>query len=285
MSKVAIVTDSTVNIPADLARGCPIYIAPLQVIWGSETYRDGVDIHPGEFYQRLKNEKVSPTTSQPSPAVFHEMYKSLLDQGYEILSVHVTGKLSGTMDSATQAQQEFPGAKIEIFDSNTIAMAMGFPVLTAARAAQQGATLQECRALVEKGCSNSGVLFTVSTLEYLRRGGRIGGAAAFLGTALNLKPILELRNGRIEAVERVRTMSKAIDRLLDLFEERVDSKRPVCIAGLHAYAPEEGRQLLERARQRFSISDVSEAILSEISPVIGTHTGPGCIGLAFMAGI
>jgi DegV family protein with EDD domain len=163
-------------------------------------------------------------------------------------------------------------------------MAMGFPALAAAKAAAAGATMEECKSIVERGCSQSGVLFAVSTLEYLRRGGRIGGAAAFLGTALNLKPILELREGKIEAVERVRTMNKAIDRLLDLFEERIGTRRPVQIAALHANAPEEARKLLERARQRFDQSDISAAVLSEVSPVIGTHTGPGCMGLAFQAG-
>jgi DegV family protein with EDD domain len=124
----------------------------------------------------------------------------------------------------------------------------------------------------------------VATLEYLRRGGRIGGAQAFLGTALNLKPILELRNGRVEAIERVRTMGKTIDRLIDLFEERVGGRRPVHIGVLHAKAPEEARLLLERTRERFSSSDISEAVLAEVSPVVGAHAGPGTLGLAFMIG-
>lgn len=285
MSKVAIVTDSTANIPPEIAQDYPISIAPLQVIWGNETFRDGVDIHPTEFYTRLEQSKTSPTTSQPSPATFISIYRPLLDQGYDILSLHISAKLSGTFDSAVQARQVFPGANIEIVDCNTTAMALGFPVLDAARAAIHGATLQECKTIAEKGCQHTGVLFAVSTLEYLRRGGRIGGAAAFLGTALNLKPILELRDGHIEAIERVRTMGKAIDRLLELFVERIGDQRPIRIAGLHAKAPEEGRQLVERARQRFNAGDVSEVMLAEISPVLGCHTGSGCIGLAYMAGM
>jgi len=285
MGKVALVTDSTATIPAELAKGYPIYVAPLQVIWGNETFRDSIDIQPAEFYQRLEKAKVMPSTSQPSPAVFNEIYRNLLDQEYDILGVHISSKLSGTLDSAIQARQEFPGARIELVDSRSTSMAMGFSVLAAARAAVHGATLQECRALAEKANENSGLFFAVSTLEYLRRGGRIGGAAAFLGTALNLKPILELRDGRIEAVERVRTMSKAIDRLLDLFIESIGPRRPVYIAGLHANAPEEARLLLERARQRFSVSEISEALLAEVSPVLGTHAGPGTIGLAFMTGL
>lgn len=285
MSKVAVVTDSTINIPVDVAKDYPISVVPLQVIWGQETFRDSVDIQPREFYTRLKDAKVMPTTSQPSPAAYIELYSKLLDQGYDILSVHISSKLSGTLDSAQQAKAHFNGARIELVDSMSTSMAVGFPLLAALRAAKQGATIDECRETVEQGCANSGVLFAVSTLEFLHRGGRIGGAAAFMGTALNLKPILELRNGRIEAVERVRTMSKAIDRLLDLFEERIGSRRPVSIASLHANAPEEARLLLERARQRFNASEVSEVVESEVSPVLGTHTGPGTVGLAFMAGV
>jgi DegV family protein with EDD domain len=285
MSKVAVVTDSTVNIPADIAKHYPIFVVPLQVIWGDDTFRDSIDITPSEFYTRLKGAKVMPTTSQPSPALFIELYRKLLDQGYDILSVHISSKLSGTLDSATQARDHFPGSAIELVDSMSTSMAVGFPVLTAVRAAAQGATLYECKTLAEQGCDNSGILFAVSTLEFLHRGGRIGGAAAFLGTALNLKPVLELRSGRIEAIERVRTMGKAIDRLLDLFEERVNHRFPVRIASLHANAPEEARMLLDRACERFSKSDISEVTLTEISPVLGTHAGPGTIGLAYMVGM
>lgn len=285
MSKVAVVTDSTAYIPPDLSKGYPIYIAPLQVIWGEETFRDGIDIQPVEFYNRLQNAKVMPTTSQATPAAFIEIYRNLLDEGYEILSAHISSKLSGTLDSARQAREHFPGASIELVDTLTTSMAMGFPVLLAAQAAKQGATLKECKELLLKGCQNSGVLFAVSTLEFLRRGGRIGGAQAFLGTALNLKPILELRDGKIEAIERVRTMSKTIDRLLDLFEERVGGRRPIYIAALHVNAVNEAQQLLARCLQRFPESDIRERVLADVSPVLGTHVGPGTIGLTFVAGV
>lgn len=285
MSKVAVVTDSTINIPADLAKPYPLFVVPLQLIWGDETFRDSVDITPAEFYARLKTDKVTPSTSQPSPAVFIELYRKLLDQDYDILSVHISSKLSGTLASAEQARDHFPGANIELIDSMSTSMATGLPLLHTLRAAAQGATLRECTALVEQGLANSGVLFAVSTLEFLHRGGRIGGAAAFLGTALNLKPILELREGRIEAIERVRTMNKAIDRLLDLFEERINRRSPVWISALHVEASNEASELLNRATQRFNNSDVIESNISEVSPVVGTHAGPGTIGLAYMAGI
>ena len=285
MSKVAVVTDSTINIPADLAKPYPLYVVPLQLIWGDDTYRDNVDITPAEFYARLRTAKINPSTSQPSPAVFIELYRKLLDQGYDILSVHISSKLSGTLASAIQAKDHFPGANIELIDSMSTSMGVGLPLLYTLRAAAQGATLKECKNMVEQGCANSGVLFAVSTLEFLHRGGRIGGAAAFLGTALNLKPILELREGRIEAIERVRTMSKAIDRLLDLFEERVNRRYPVWVSALHVDAANEARELLDCAIQRLDKNNVVESNISEVSPVVGTHAGPGTIGLAYMAGI
>lgn len=285
MSKVAVVTDTTAYIPQSLCEGLPIYTAPLQIIWGQETFRDVVDIQPSAFYTRLQNAKVMPTTSQPAPAVFVDIYQKLLDQGYDILSVHISSKLSGTFDSAVQALQSFPGARIELIDSLTTSMGMGFPVLNAARAAAQGATLEACKAIVERGSANSGILFAVATLEFLHRGGRIGGAAAFLGTALNLKPILELRSGRIEAIERVRTMGKATDRLIDLFVERVGDHRPVQIAALHGNAHDAASQMLERAKERFAAADIKEAVLTDVSAVVGAHTGPGVLGLAFSADV
>jgi DegV family protein with EDD domain len=285
MSKVAVVTDSTAYISPELAKDLPVRFVPLQVIWGEKTFRDNVDISPDEFYTRLKSDKVTPTTSQPSPGSFQLVYQELLEAGYEILSVHISGKLSGTLDSAAQARATFPGARIELVDSNTTSLAMGFPVLAAVRAAQQGASLQDCKALAEKGCQNTGILFAVNTLEFLRRGGRIGGAQAFLGTALNLKPILEVRGGRIEAVERVRTMSKALDRLIDLFEERIGSRRPLHIGVVHAQAEAEACLLLERVTTHFGSDLISETQMAPVSPVLGTHVGPGTMGLAFMAGL
>ena len=284
MSKVAVVTDSTAYIPSEMIQGLPISVVPLQLIWGSETFLDGVDIQPSEFYQRLPDAKVMPTTSQPTPAAFIDVYQKLLDNGYEIVSAHISSKLSGTVDSALQAKAHFPNARIEVIDTLSTSMAMGFPVLSAARAAMMGATLGECKTIIERGSSNSGILFSLNTLEFLRRGGRIGGAQAFLGTALNLKPILELRDGKVEAVERVRTLSKSIDRQLDLFIERVGSRRPVRIATLHANSPQGAQQLLDRAVQRFSQGEVVDTLMTDVSPVIGVHTGPGCIGLVFVAG-
>lgn len=282
MTKVAVVTDSTANLPDEVLAQYSIEIVPLQVIFGEESLRDGVDISPTEFYTRLRQTKVNPSTSQPSPADFQAVYQRLLDEGYEVISIHISGKLSGTMDSAIQAKNMLPGRKIELVDSNSTAMALGFAALQTARAAANGASLEDCRMIAEKAKYHIGALFVVSTLEYLHRGGRIGGAAAFLGTALGLKPVLELKDGRIEAIERVRTMSKATDRLLDLLEDRIGGKRPVRLSTLHADAPEAVGALADKVRARFNPDELFD---SEVSPVLGTHAGPGTLGIAFMIGM
>jgi DegV family protein with EDD domain len=282
MSKVALVTDSTAYIPQALIDQYQIQVAPQILIWGQETLKDGVDIMPNEFYTRLKNAKVMPTTSQVTPSTFHQIFSKLLEQGQEVLAILISERISGTLTSAFQAQDMIPDAPIAVVDSQTSAMAMGFQVLTVAKAAAEGASLAECKDLAEALRSKTGVVFTVETLEFLHRGGRIGGASRFLGTALNFKPILELSKGRVEAVERVRTRRKSIDRLIELVEERINGRSPVRLASINANAPEEAAQLLEAAVKRFN---AIETISAQVSPVIGTHTGPGTVGLAFMAGI
>ena len=282
MSKVAIVTDSTVTIPADLVAQYNLTVAPQVLIWGNKTYRDGIDIQPAEFYNRLKSASVMPTTSQATIQTFNEIYESLLSKGNEILTITISKALSGTLDSAMQARQNFPGAAIEIVDSQTTAMAMGFQVLAAARAAAEDATLAECTALAQKSREHTGVIFAVDTLEFLYRGGRIGGGSRFLGSALNIKPILEVTGGKIEGIERVRTRKKSLQRVVEIIGERTANRQPVHLATLHANAEAEAREILDLASKQFK---AVESIFTEVSPVIGTHAGPGTVGLAFMAGM
>jgi DegV family protein with EDD domain len=282
MAKVAVVTDSTAYLPNDLVEQYQISVAPQVLIWGEVTFRDGVDIMPEEFYNRLKKTTVMPTTSQVTIASFQQIFSRLLDEGNQVLAILVSNKLSGTIDSAIQAREMLPGAAIEIVDSTTTAMAMGFQVLQVARFAQQGASMADCKALAEKSTQHVGVIFAVDTLEFLHRGGRIGGGQRFLGSALNIKPILEVRGGRVEPVERVRTRSKSLARVVDMVSERIGSRQPVRVATLHANAREEALQILEIANKRFN---AIESVFSEVSPVVGTHAGPGTIGLAFMAGM
>lgn len=282
MSRVALVTDSTASIPKDLIEKYQISVAPQVLVWGNETYLDGVDIQPDEYYARLQTAKVMPTTSQASAKSFNEIFNRLLDEGYEILTILLSAQLSGTIISAQQALENFPGAAVEILDSYTTAMAMGFQVLAAARAAEQGANLAECKAIAEEARQKTGVIFAVDTLEFLHRGGRIGGGARLLGTALNLKPIFEIAGGQVEPVEKVRTRKKSVSRLLELVDERVADKQPLHLAILHANAPQEACQILEQVSKRFR---ASEHLFSVVSPVVGTHAGPGTVGIAYMAGL
>ena len=282
MNKVAIVTDSTSYIPKEYLDQYPISVVPQVLIWGEQVYEDGVDISPSEFYTRLKGAKIMPSTSQVTPKSFHKVYSQLLEQECQVLAMLISEKLSGTIASAVQAQEAFPEAPIEIVNTYSTAMALGFQVLSVARAAKEGASLVECKALAEKARQHTGLVFAVDTLEYLHRGGRIGTASRFLGTALNIKPILELVDGRVEAVERVRTRQKSLERLLDLAEERIGDRQPVRLATLHAQAPEEAQMLLDMGLKRFN---TVENIFSEVSPVVGNHTGPGTVGIAFMAGM
>jgi fatty acid kinase fatty acid binding subunit len=282
MSKVAIVTDSTAYIPADLVKQYNIQVAPQVLIWGNETLRDGVDILSSEFFTRLKTAKVLPTTSQVNPKTFYDIFKKLGEEDYQILAILLSTQLSKTIDSAKQAIDMLSGAPVEIVDSRTTSMALGFTVLAAARAVESGANLQEAKAVAEEARKNVGVVFAVDTLEFLHRGGRIGGASRFLGTALNLKPILEVTGGRVEAIERVRTRSKSLSRVIEIILERSGGRTPLRLATLHANAPEDAKRLLDEASK---LLNPVESIFTEVSPVVANHAGPGTVGLAFVTGI
>jgi DegV family protein with EDD domain len=279
MPKIAIVTDSSAFLPKTFLDQYNITVGPQILIWDQATYQDGVDIQPVEFYQRLKTAKVMPSSSQVAIPTFKDMFGILLGQGYPILAILISAKLSGTIDSAVQAREAYPKAPIEIVDSCTTGLEMGLHVLAAARAAEAGASLAECKLVAEHAQLNTHLYITVETLEFLHRGGRIGGAQRFLGSALNIKPILDIRNGRLEAVERVRTRSKALTRLIELVEADVSGKKNIRLACMHANAEAEARAVLLQAQTRIG---AIEAILGDVSPVIGTHAGPGTIGLAYM---
>ncbi|MFU8772824.1 MAG: DegV family protein [Anaerolineales bacterium] len=282
MSKIAIVTDSTAYIPKDLLEQYPIWVLPQILIWGEENYRDGIDIQPEEFYTKLSQSTSTPTTSQVTIGSFKNLFDELIPKDYQILNILISSKLSGTIESANQAKEMFPKAAIEIIDSYSTAMALGFQVLTVAKAVVDGATLEECLALAEKARNHTGVIFAVDTLEFLHRGGRIGGGTRFLGTALNIKPILELRDGRVEPLERVRTRRKSLARVVELIAERIGDRNPIRLAALHANSPEDAQWLMNEASKNLTIQ---ETVYSEVSPVVGTHAGPGTVGLAYMAGL
>ena len=284
MSKVAIVTDSTSYIPRELREKYPITIVPQVVIWEGQTYEDDVTITPEQFYTRLRTAKVMPSTSQVSVVNMHKAFSTLLDQGYDVLGMFLSEKLSGTFQSAVLGREQLTSGKekVELVDTQTTAMALGFQALAVARAAVDGASLADCKALAEKARNYTGVYLTVETLEFLHRGGRIGGAQRFLGTALNLKPILAVEGGRVEAVERVRTRSKALDRVVEIVAEKCAGKTPVRMATLHADSPADAKILLDKITR---LVNPVESVFASVSPAVGANAGPGTVGLAYMAGM
>lgn len=280
MPKVGIITDSTATIPKELQDELDIRVLPQILIWGEENLLDGVDIAPDEFYRRLEAADVSPTSSQVTIPMFKEAFEEFVQNDTPVLAILISEGLSGTMSSAAQAKAMFPDAKIELVDSRTTAMALGFQVLAAARASRNGHTFEELVEDTREAARNSGVYFVVDTLDYLHRGGRIGGAAHLFGSALKMKPILKIEDGQVTSFEKIRTRAKAHARLLEIIEGELEGRSGIHLAALHANARDEAQLLLDHIQLRF---DVKEALMTEVSPVVGTHAGPGTVGLAYWA--
>jgi DegV family protein with EDD domain len=285
MSKVVVVTDSTAYIPDQITEELDIRVIPLHVVWGDKVYKDNVDLKSDVFYPMLKKAKDLPTTSQPSPKEFMDLYKSILDHGDKIISIHISSGISGTTNSASQAKEMLASQDIEIIDSRSTGMALGFVAVVAARLALKNASLQECKALAKKAVENIDVFFMVNTLEYLHKGGRIGGASALLGSALDLKPILYFKDGKIESYEKVRTKKKAINRIIEISKEKIGTRRPLHIAIIQVEAEEDAAYVKAELEKIYKPEDIEEFMITGLSPVIGTHTGPGVIAMSYLAGI
>jgi len=282
MNKVAIVTDSTAYLPPEIIAEYDIKVIPLSVIWDGDSYADGVDITPTQFYTRLAKSPSMPSTSQPSEAVFVEIFSKLLDEGKDVLAILISSGISGTVNSALQAKTEIRSDRIVVIDSQTTAMATGLHVLAAARKAETGGNLEEVKKIALKAQQQTNIVFAVDTLEFLHKGGRIGGAKRFMGSMLNIKPILEMNGGSIEAIESVRTQKRALGRLISLVEEKTGGEKPLRLAVLHSNVPEQAQALLKDAEKALS---PDETFLAELSPVIGTHVGPGTLAISFMRGL
>lgn len=278
--RVAVVTDSTAYLPPSVQDRLHVPFIPLNVVWGKEVLKDGVDIVPTTFYQRLQSDPVMPTTSQPSAGEFIDFFRRVAEEKDTdtIAGFFISAALSGTVASAEAAKELLPELNIAVVDSRSTSMGLGFQVMAAAEAAQGGASLDEVLAAAEAVRYQTHILFVVDTLEFLHRGGRIGGAQRFLGTALKIKPILELEDGKIEPLERVRTAKKALARVLEIVAERRGTSRVPRAAVVHANAADVAEALKE---QTAAVLEPEEAFLAEVSPVIGTHTGPGTLGIVF----
>lgn len=282
MEKIKIITDSTASIPpAILAQYPEIGIVPLYIQFGDQSYKEGIDITNADFYTKLAAASQLPTTSQPSAGDFVEAYKPWLDQGYSIISAHIGTKLSGTVASAQAAKQMLNG-DIEVFDSESSGMCLGFVAMEGVRALQAGKSKAEILARMNAVKDGVRVMFAVDTLEYLKKGGRIGGAQALLGSILQIKPILIIRDGQIDVLEKVRTSKKAQQRLMDIAGE-VQQRYPKAqlkLAVHEADAFQLGQQVVEELRQRFGSAEIH---FSPLSGALSVHTGPGLIGLVIWA--
>jgi len=278
MGKIAVVTDSLANIPAELVERYHIHVIPILVMFGHETFRDGVDITPREFYRRLRESDELPTTAVPSMEEFVELYRRVGQEAEGIVSIHLSSKLSATVEVAGAAAKVLSELPIHVIDTRTAAMAQGFIVLEAARAAARGASLEEVVERARWMMPRVYIFAVLDTLEYLHRGGRIGRAAALMGSMLRIKPILYVaEDGVVDVLEKPRTKARAVRRILEIAEEKVGSK-PVHMAVVHADALEEAERLRDEVASRF---DCAELYVTDFTPVMGTHTGPGVLGLAF----
>lgn len=277
---VRIVTDSTADLPPELAHDLGISIVPLSVIFGDEVFREGIDISHDLFYDKLIHGKVLPTTSAPSVGDFIEVYEPLLKKTDKIVSVHISSKLSATHSSACQAAQILAdkGARIEVVDSEVVSLGLGFVVLAAARAAREGRRIEEVKAVAERTTERIRICVMVDTLEFLRRGGRIGRARAFLGTMLRVKPLLSLRHGEVHPEERVRTKRHAVERLFQLATS-YPNVREIAIA--YSTNPQDAHDFQLRLRE--VMPDVN-IVVTRVGPVIGTHAGPGALAFGLLEG-
>lgn len=277
--KVKVVTDSTADIVESVREELNIAMVPLKVHLAGETFLDGVTLQPQEFYKRLKQADELSTTSQPSPNEFVEAYRKVAgDEKHDIISIHLSAAMSGTYQSAVLAKSMLEGElHIEVVDGKKASYATGMIVVAVAEAAKAGKSLEECRALAERLVREMRVYFMVDTLHYLQKGGRIGKASALLGSLLNIKPILKLdEDGEVAPEEKVRGKKKALARIYSKLQEYAGDD-PVRIGLLHADAKGETVSVKQTLKERLNISRLE---IAELGPVIGTHAGPGTIGIA-----
>lgn len=279
MRKVAVVTDSSASLPTDLARDHDIHVVPIVLTLNGYNLLDGVDITPGELYGLLRETRHTPTTSAPSIGDFVRVYAAASQTASGIVSIHMSPKLSATFNSAWTASQLVDDVPIRVLDSQTAAMGQGFVALEAARASAEGADLETVVARAQAVASRIHLLASIDTLEYLHRGGRIGGAATLVGTVLQIKPILYLADGRVDVFAKPRTKSKAVRVMLQQLAEQANGRR-LHVAVFHADAPEDAEELRQTIAQEF---DCAELYVTEMTPVMGAHTGPGVLGLVFYA--
>lgn len=276
MSKIALVTDSTCDLPESVVKDKNITVIPLNVHFGDETFLDGIDLQSNEFFEKLSTSEIHPQTSQPSVGRFVETYNDLLKKHDSILSLHISSKLSATYNSALQAQKEIGNENIKVIDSMNGTLGLGAIVHHIADLNQKGESFENLVKEAEKIIPNAIFMGLVPTLEYLAKGGRIGKARAFMGSLLKIKPILSAVDGEIQSVGKARTLIKGMDFIVDEMKNRKISKLFI----VHANHEERANLLKEKTKD---LIDPKDVILAEFGPVVGTHLGPGAFGVGFIS--
>ena len=272
---IRIVTDSSCDLPKDLVRQHGITVLPCYVVVDDQTFRDGVEIQADEFYSRLQAGGRTPTTAQPTPADFQKIYRDLIGQGDQIISIHVSSKLSGTLNSAEQAKASLDdGSSVEIIDSHLASIPLGLVVLDAVVMASEGRNVHEVAATIQQTLGLHHGLFALDTLEYLHKGGRIGKARAFMGSVLHVKPILRLEGGEAYPVERPRNSERAMRRLVELTQELAPVRRLAVIHSTDANRMAELKQSLR------GLLPADQIIESRFGSTLGTYIGPDALGVA-----
>ena len=278
--KIALVTDSTSNLIQDQIDHYNIHVMPQILIWDGETYRDGLDITTDEFYERLKTAKDLPTTSQPSAGEFHQFFSEIAETSDSIIGVFVSDHLSGTLDSARTAAKMMPDEyPIEIIDSRSASMGLGFIALRTAAAIDEGKSMKEVVDVARSAIPVAHAIFVVDTLEFLHRRGRIGGASRLLGSLVSLKPLLYLEDGLIEPLAKVRTKKKALQAAIDYVANDIAGRGSVNAAILHAASPDEAELFKADVIERLQLAEIS---VHQLTPVLGANTGPGLVGIAYI---
>ena len=278
-ANTAIVVDSTADFPEAPERYPNWRIVPLYVRFGDESYRDYVELGPADFYARLRGSAVVPTTSQPTPGDFHAAYEELADY-VRVYSLHIAGALSGTVESARVGATEF-GDRVRVVDTETASAAVAMLGLGIQRRLERGTTDEEIKELVRRHRRESQLIFTLDTLDYLARGGRIGRAAAWAGELMNVKPILTIRGGEVIPVKRVRGNRRAFQEFITAFESGSSDKPGLRAAIAHADAPDRAESLRELVRRTRPQAELE--LVTTLGPVVGTHAGPGTVGLFWFA--
>ena len=274
---IRIVTDSSSDLPPQLAEQWNVTVLPCYVVIDDHSYRDGVDISAEEFYSRLSSSQRLPTTAQPTAADFQSVYQELLDQGHQVVSVHISGKLSGTLNSANQALTalgDSNASRIEVIDSQLASIPLGLVAIAAAQLAEGNDSLQQVAEQVRRGLSLTHAYFALDTLEYLQKGGRIGKAQAFIGSVLNVKPILALRDGEAHPVERLRNRERAIRRLAELTQALAPLQQLAVIYSTEAEQAESLMSILS------GLVPADQLVAARFGPTLGTYLGPRAVGVA-----